>query len=167
MIVHTRLSEQDKEKYRYHYAALLPLFKMASESVASGDTILYLKKRWNPQRDAIDGEYESLTLKIQLSDIPLKLEAWIYNEQLIILIINSDSYIGWHPSENYHLDINNPYSIDEAATIITRFIDKNIKNHKRTNPFHLSDVLTVLGITAITTLLILLFWRIICYLMML
>lgn len=118
------VSIQQREEYRYHYAALYPLYINAKASEFQGRARLWVRKRWDPQRSLADAEYESITFEMQADNSGFKLEAWVFGNRLIILITDNDDIIksGLHPSGNYHIDLNDPNSIQDAVKIIDKYL---------------------------------------------
>lgn len=161
------LTDKEKLEHRFHYAALYQLFSYATNSDVDGNAILYLRKRWNPTKDVVDAEYESITFICTVDNYNYKFESWVIEHKLIILLTNTEGIIGLNPSENYHIDINDPRSIDQATIILQKHLtkgSKNFKNLKRSNLSSPKRVLTKITASVTTLMALLLIWRILIWL---
>lgn len=126
MRIFNQVPDEDKERHRYHYAALYPLLATAESSNIEGYARLWVRSRWNPRKAVSIGKYQSVTLEVQADHSTYKLEAWVHEHHLIIQITdnNRDGGAGLHPSANHRFDLNNPRSISEASIIVQAYLKK-------------------------------------------
>lgn len=154
------VTEDQQSEYRYHYAALYPLYINAKASPIEGQARLWVHTRWDPQRGLNDAEYESLTLEIQSKDNDLKLEAWVFGDRLIIIITNSNlsGTSGLHPSKNYHIDLKDPNSIPTAVMLVDRYIHDGQKIDNEELPRLNTKVFYYCGATTIAIIILRTLW---------
>lgn len=159
-------NEEQKQEHRFHYAALYQLFSYAAASDVEGNAILYLRKRWNPTKDVSDAEYESATFICTIDNYDHKFESWVIDNKLIILITNCGGVIGLNPSENYHIDLNDPKSIDAAFMVLKRHLIKGSKKSQNNKFNSQSRVLTkvLIAVTSLTATLLI--WGLLTWLSM-
>ncbi len=120
------VTPEQRKKHKYHYAVLYLLYDYVAANQSEGHVLLWAKKRWDPQKNSA---YESIALEIQSADDPYKLEAWVFDGSLIILVTdveNPPHHIhirsGLHPVENHRLDINDPDSIKSGISTIDDYL---------------------------------------------
>lgn len=124
------ITAEQRIKHKYHYAILYLLYDYILSSNANGYATMWIKTRWDPRKNLT---YELPVLEIQLTGSPYKLEAWVFDDNLIILIADvehySDTYankhIGLHPIENHRIDINDPNSIRSGIVTINNYLSRS------------------------------------------
>jgi len=143
----------DRDKCQVHdYAALYPLYLVSKTSKVHGNVKLWTKIRWNPRHTPIS-EYESTTLEIQADNNNYKLEAWITDDYMTILIININSDYGMHPTENHKIDLSDPSSINKAIRITEKYLKVPPSNDLRihfSNGRYIIFIVALASVVAIT-----------------
>lgn len=144
------ITEEQKNEYQFHYAALYPLYINAKSTSLDGRARLWTVTRWDPRKDFANSEYESITFEMQISDADFKLESWVFGNRLIILITKNDVSVGLHPTKNYHLDLNDPNSISNAIDIVDMYISE-FRNKRNNTPN--KNTLAITTVSIITSIL--------------
>lgn len=124
MKIKNEINEKVRDEHYYDYAALKPLLDIAYWHSEDGRAKLWMKDRWDPKKGLHNAEFQSVTLEMYVCGVEHKLEAWVYNTNLIILVMGHESICrGLEPTRNYHLDLRDPDSIDRASKIVSDYLN--------------------------------------------